>query len=163
MLISALVGAIIVIVLLLIGCCCCYCLRRCECDCDCCMGLGQSKNNPADECKDPKPHYSLNIDEFYDQKGGKKDKEIEVHDEEEGQISTDALREAPKPKRFNTIHNSLDNTTTSNQRSREASFYVVNDSKASMKRQSTQQQSVKAKRSGGQTKQKQKVNPELSK
>ena len=73
MIVSAIIGAILVIILLILGCCCYCCLKRCECDCacDCCMGLGRAKHGPADECKDPKPHYSLNIDEFYDKKGGK--------------------------------------------------------------------------------------------
>ena len=136
MVVSALIGGIVVVVILIITCSCYICMKRCNCDCDCCMNLGKTKHGPADECKDAKPHYTLNIDEFYDKNGGK-NKEIDIRDEDE-EHSTDALQQAPKPKRFNTIHNNLDNTVASGRASREASFYVVNDSKASMKRQSTQ-------------------------
>ena len=82
MLISAAIGGVLVIFLCLLGCCCYRCMRKCECDCDCSFGFGRGANPPADECKEPKPHYSLNIDEFYDKKGGDKKKGKRKNDKE---------------------------------------------------------------------------------
>ena len=133
MLISALVGAVVVVVLLMALCCCYKTCRLCTCDCSNYLtSLMRSRHNPADECKDPQPRYSLNVEDFY---GGKAPRHKEMIDSDQEQASTDGLQMVKAPKRAGTFAESIDN---SHNKTNEASFYVVKDHKASMMRTNTQ-------------------------